>query len=122
MTDAKLLELAARAAIRAGMPIIQDRDGPQILYRTEANGNECYRIWNPIKDDGDAFRLAVKLRLYISHQNIGRVFVDITDNEGRYYPTAARWKGASEEYGADPNAATRRAIVEAAAEIGRAMG
>jgi len=58
--------------------------------------------WNPLTDDGDALRLAVKLVLGI------RFYIDGV--------------GVGESYemnNADPQAATRRAIVRAAAEIGR---
>lgn len=61
--------------------------------------------WNPLADDGDALRLAVKLGLVIER--------------GRCYPSL--WCGPM--FGEDvlpcPYAATRRAIVRAAAEIGR---
>ena len=63
MTDRELLELAAKAAAAAGMAIIDSEAGPQILERTSSDGTECYRIWNPLTDDGDALRLAVKLRM-----------------------------------------------------------
>jgi hypothetical protein len=62
-----------------------------------------------LTDDGDALRLAVKLKMT----------VDVTP-WGCY---ANRWddpKGTAEQFDDDPNAATRRAIVRAAAEIGRA--
>ncbi len=55
--------------------------------------------WNPITDAGDALRLAVKLDL---------LWRDIYD----YEPF---------EYERDPYAATRRAIVRAAAAIGKEM-
>lgn len=60
--------------------------------------------WSSLSDDGDALRLAVKLGLGI-----------------RFYLDGV---GAGEEYemnNEDPYAATRRAIVRAAAEIGRQM-
>ncbi len=68
---------------------------------------ECqdfYEIWNPRTDDGDALRLAVKLDLLVA---IGAA----RDCDGRL----------SLDNSDDPYAATRRAIVRAAAEIGRNM-
>jgi hypothetical protein len=55
--------------------------------------------WNPITDDGDALRLAVKLDLF----------------------DAATLTYEPEEHRAAPYAATRLAIVRAAAEIGKEM-
>lgn len=88
--DKELLELAAKAA---GINVDSWED--------------CG--WSPLSDDGDALRLAVKLRIEIG-----------------FYSTLVRaakqdqdWIG--EYYGNDPYAATRRAIVRAAAEIGRGM-
>lgn len=73
----------------------------------------CERdFWFPLSDDGDALRLAVKLGLEI--RTDGPYLIAVTpryvDNE------------LYEERGNDPYAATRRAIVRAAAEIGRTMG
>lgn len=102
MTDRELLELAAKAA---GMKILGWLDGvPDV---------GCARNivwWNPLTDDGDALRLAVKLELKISHRTVD---VDVSRGNASasvYVPT---YSGREE--------ATRRAIVRAAAEIGRAM-
>lgn len=99
MTDRELLELAAKAA------------GYDLLVRDN---------WNPLTDDGDALRLAVRLEILINpypadsrNRNIGR-----TITCSRLSPTASSFH---QDHGADPMVATRRAIVRAAAEIGRAM-
>ena len=72
--------------------------------------NDGEGSWNPLTDDGDALRLAVKLGISV-------LYSDFTGE------AEARWnRGAYRltEYGPDdPLAATRRAIVRAAAEIGR---
>ncbi len=65
--------------------------------------------WNPLHDDGDALRLAVKLNLAII---LTGVAVNVSEIGGR---------SSIEPTGDDPCAATRRAIVRAAAEIGRGM-
>lgn len=62
--------------------------------------------WDPLTDDGDALRLAVKLGLDLSFEVDNVVFANGT---------------CSEFLRSDYFAATRRAIVRAAAEIGRAM-
>ena len=88
MTDRELLERAAKAAgyeyAKHGGYIVVDG----------IPGN-----WNPLTDDGDALRLAVKLYLW---EPIRLAHHDITDAVDIY-------------------AATRRAIVHAAAEIVKAM-
>jgi hypothetical protein len=66
--------------------------------------------WNPLVCDGDAFRLAVKLKMQI---NVSRALVAVV------YYTQAGANGFSELFLDDPAATTRRAIVVAAAEIGK---
>jgi hypothetical protein len=94
--DRELLELAAKAC---GLE--------------EAKMRIEFNQWNPIEDDGDALRLAVKLQIIV-----GRY-----DN---YVNAAPLHDGAKEiviwsHNELDPYAATRRAITRAAAEIGRGM-
>ena len=95
MTDRELLELAAKAAgIRLhvwGTPNCEN-------FADLDTGNR----WNPLRDDGDALRLAVKLNLF----NGAEVY---------HFRSLERF-GRQDE---DDLAATRRAIVRAAAEIGR---
>jgi hypothetical protein len=97
-TDRELLELAAKAA---GIEVFFDDDGD--CYRVKASENRAY--WNPLQFDGDALRLAVNLQLHVlvgvAQTPDGDIHVD--KNMG------------------DPYAATRRAIVCAAVEIGKAM-
>lgn len=92
-TDRELLELAAKAA---GIELRWHPDG------TAYSDTRCsgyWGVWNPITDDGDALRLAAKLYLWESIRLAHR--------------------GVSADV--DIYAATRRAIVRAAAEIGRSM-
>lgn len=67
--------------------------------------------WNPLDDDGDALRLAVIVRAVIEPKEFG-VEAWVFEN---------RVSSGIVNYGDDPYAATRRAIVRAAAEIGRSM-
>ena len=90
----ELLELAAKAA---GLSFWQENS------------------WNPLDDDGDALRLAVKLNIDVFF-HASRVEGHVAG--GRIPPVRAIER---EDYGDDPYAATRRAIVRAAAEIGRNM-
>jgi hypothetical protein len=68
------------------------------------------RIWNPLKSDMDAFRLMVDCGMDIDESGDGvrvSIYGDIND-----IPEAF------EMYGNDKHAATRRAIVRAAAVMG----
>ena len=97
MTDKELLVLAAKAAF----------------------GEKAYQAltecgWNPLKDDGDALRLAVKLTIDVVH-DFDRVIACYGDDE---FETEYFYEKPTPT---DPYAATRRAITRAAAEIGKAM-
>ena len=106
MTDRELLEFAAKAA---GIVIKEWDYGEPVVDPTDGNYNFN---WNPLTDDGDALRLAVKLKLEIEFSSN---FVNVgTSHCGR------EWHMARES-GDDLYAATRRAIVRAAAEIGRSI-
>lgn len=111
MSDRELLELAARAA---GIEVFFDDDGD--CFRIKASGNRNY--WNPIAFDGDALRLAVRLRIMLNREiNCG---CDIVEAIGPEDDDMSR-HCSTESIEVDPYAATRRAIVRAAAEIGRQM-
>jgi flagellin-like hook-associated protein FlgL len=99
-TDKELLESAAKVAGVVGE------------YRTEhmcLNGDwldvtaihSDDGFWNPLEDDGDAFRLAVALDMAINIESgFGHTRAD----------------GCYEDHGSDAAAATRRAVVRAAAD------
>ena len=101
MTDRELLELAAKAA---GISL-----APTGCIWDDASAEMV--PWNPQDNDGDALRLAVKLELL--QLDLRHSFHTV-----RVYGAA---EGRIDEGANDPPAATRRAIVRAAAEIGRAM-
>lgn len=115
-SDRKLLELAAKAAGAAIAPceiknVTEQGDDIFIGYR--ADPEQWPRGWfDPLIDDGDALRLAVKLNLRVMSQD-KCVYV------GRNPDSVLGF--AAEMNGSDPCAAIRRAIVRAAAEIGRSM-
>jgi hypothetical protein len=67
-------------------------------------------VWVPLDDDGDALRLAVRLRLVV---DIG----GLAPTHERIYVGGLEGYLAHEPTGADIDAATRRAITRAAAEI-----
>ena len=104
MIDKDLLEFAAKACG------IFD----ELEWFEEPYGN-CWvhgsKEWNPLTDDGDALRLAVILG------------IDLVFNKeciDAFNDTRCEWvRQFVDETNDDPHAATRRAIVRAAAEIGR---
>ncbi len=100
MTDRELLERAAKAAGYMTPPSAGWLDA--IVICTPERGAQK---WNPLLDDGDALRLAVKLGLWV--EQIERYAVVSV-------PYGERINVA---HGADPYAATRRAIVRAAAAM-----
>ena len=119
MTDKELLELAAKAA---GISIIRSRlDNPlQKDFLIEGTSRNPYHengAWNPLTDDGDALRLAVKIGL---RDDIGcALYLADTEDTTTVFRKGANAK--TEESGQCPYAATRRAIVRAAAEIGKTL-
>lgn len=84
------------------------RDGDALMTHGDEPG--AFRQWNPLTDDGDALRLAVRVNLEMC------IAAPIT------YARMAMQEGISapisEFHGADAMAATRRAIVRAAAKLG----
>ena len=103
-TDLELLTLAAKAA-----NIHWDKDAEVWFAKPFVRSD-----WNPLQDDGDALRLAVKLRLHVDHHANGLEVWVI--NRGRRVTMRV-----FEESSVDHCADTRRAIVRAAAHIGEAM-
>jgi hypothetical protein len=105
--DRELLELAAKAAGLDTPRYVTDGFAlgwtlPPYGISTES-GPTRHRLWNPLTDDGDAFRLAMSLRMIVT-PGTARLL------DGRLF---GKDKDSVEE--------TRRAIVMAAAYIGRTM-
>lgn len=113
MNDNNLLALAAKASGRR----ISNRttDGGLMVCIDE---RRAPHKWNPLADDGDAFRLQVKLELIVGvHYDCSQPlpWLRVEDRLGN-------WTYAmTDEYGADLYAATRRAIVQAAAKLGATL-
>ena len=88
-------------------------------YFSKSNRKE----WNPLTDDGDALRLAVRLRLVVhvwdndTEISVAKTLPDGEDPD----PAYGEWICESYDSNNDPYAATRRAITRAAAEIGKAI-
>ncbi|MGS1060583.1 hypothetical protein [Burkholderia glumae] len=113
MNDRELLELAAKAA---GIIVDGFEDAPWLEIRY---GYTCAiscpsGYWNPLEDDGDALRLAVKLGLEINRVESMQKTICWY---GRSYPCCI--VELDSQNGGNPYAAARRAITRAAAEIAR---
>lgn len=103
MNDRELLELAAKVA---GLEVVT----PTMLDHGQ---------WNPIEDDGDALRLAVKLGILVQSE--------CYDDYDDMYAAAYKYDNGVEivsvrvPYTSDPYSASRWAIVQLAAILGRKM-
>ena len=122
-SDRELLEWAAKAAgYTTNHPWNAERltFNPPVyaLYVLNENG-VVHMAWNPLDDSGAAMNLAVDLDLAIvpypiyNKQKHSVLVKKNNLDESRFEKM--------ELHGDDPRAATRRAIVSAAAEIGKAM-
>lgn len=96
MNDKELLEMAAKAA---GISIISYQHGK---INCTLDGKKNFH-WNPLTEDADAFRLMVQLNMVSKHLFLEFLGEENHSCEGDYYK------------------ATRKAVVRAAAEIGRMM-
>lgn len=108
MTDRELLEKAAKAA---GYGKVEWMVGTFGVERPHVRFDDSWSWthWNPLTDDGDALRLAVKLRIMLDQIDKGYM---------AGYVVAVSVESFYEKEEPDPYAATRRAIVRAAAAIG----
>ena len=108
MTDREMLELAANAMLLQvqgeadDMVVYPGHRAGGLVVINERGGSS---LWNPLTDDGDALRLAVKM--------------NITVHPGFVYTPTGRLIDCRDY--ANQIGATRRAIVRAAAEMGRDM-
>lgn len=115
MTNKQLLESAAKAAgyiLKSWCPET-DESKEFFIAQLPVNGHEAEypeywseEYWNPLEDDGDAFRLAAKVGLLI---DLGPISCSV--HKGDVRDLGFEW------YNDDRCAATRRAIVCAVAKL-----
>lgn len=101
MTDRELLEMAGKA-IQVPAKVIGAEPGLYFLYKCVDGIDGAFPAWNPLKDDGDALRLAVNLP-----------GLDLQ------YVVASAWQAQATEAGRQGY--VRNYIVRVAAEIGKGM-
>lgn len=114
MSDRELLEFAAKAA---GYEVVWCSwygrfSGDVSGFRF---GDSIGQVWNPLQDDGDALRLAVKLGIDITFPHPSYVMAC----RGSEY--IGPWNKALVQGRDDYGRATRQAIAYTAALIGKAM-
>jgi hypothetical protein len=113
-TDRELLELAAKAAGFLETASVQDGYGFTALRVMDADSDWAGKDWNPLTDDGDALRLAVKLEMRVECSEEAQVYV--------WHKGFLIWNdlAINKNNAKERESATRRAIVRAAAAIGEA--
>lgn len=113
MNDKELLELAAKAAGYTFTHAWSDKFAV-------GTANDELEIWNPIENDSDALRLAVKLKIDIEflHENAHEGDV-VTATKNSNVNSICCFENTA--MNSNLFKAARRAIVRAAAEIGRNM-
>lgn len=111
MTDDQLILDAAKAA---GLTVQWSDNCGDFTIGAPYSRDE--RRWNPLTDDADAFRLAVKLGLTVATANGSKG--DIAEVYRNQSIVGRSDEGRAELHGSDSLAATRRAIVRAAAALG----
>jgi len=104
MNDREMLELAAKAA---SMQVLGWSNACQALLITGP------KVWDPLHDDGDAFRLAVTLKIEILFSGPGepKPWVSAIVKNTMIH--------AAEDIVGNPVESVKRAITRAAAEIGK---
>lgn len=121
MTDRELLQNAAKAAgitIEFREVYSSDFRSKREMALIREDGHWKRRVtdckfWEPLTDDGDAFRLMTKLKLLILPNKEG---------DATIVDSYTECEGVEALHNANDDSAIRRAIVLAAAAIGAAQG
>ncbi len=117
MDERELLERAARAGGIDYAEYLPDDD-----RSVDEQFDDIIRsMWNPLRDNGDAFHLAVKLGMFVLSPDKGdqSVVVQWSDVDNDDLEVYAR--EYLEDHNNDPFAATRAAIVKVAVGIEKTM-
>jgi hypothetical protein len=112
-TDREVLELAAKAA---GIKLHRWLGDLQNRYLLDPDFSVGIAVtWNPLTDDGDALALALSVGLVVDTKNARAIAYD------RLSAGHNDWVYGDEDGDFDEDDAVRRAIVFAAADIGRSI-
>lgn len=127
MTDKELIEMAAKAygfGDPEGNFVWTESEYPLGSKTSGALWNymgwcDTAELWNPLTDDGDALRLAVALRIDVSHDEVGMksfIYARTVFKDETHIGLSEIFDDESERL-----ERTRRAITRAAAQIGKEM-
>lgn len=111
-SESQILEWAARA--NGGLVYVE---GMGWIFEDE-NGNRG-KWWDPLNDDGDALRLAVKLQLNIFNEHVENSVAYCGDKQKIEFPYIVAVSETDRKVLPSDYRVTRVAIVFAAAEIGK---
>ena len=120
MSDRVLLEKAAKAAGYDDAKYQDMKGWGEVRYGLSCgiwSEKHLDDYWNPLESDGDALRLAVKLKIPLQFPDWG----DLARTWGAEDSNETHDETAR-DHGGDLGAATRRAIVRAAAALADAGG
>lgn len=109
MNDQELLTYAAKAI---DLKWLSYHHSKGLCCRDDKYGGLIEYYWNPLFNDADAFQLMVKLNLAVEVCN---------ENSKVFFGDFGEFKRSTYSNSTDKESATRRAIVMAAAEIGKGM-
>jgi hypothetical protein len=119
----ELLGLAAKAMCATGDPNFCNYDviGDSVVcLELGSRRGAITSYWNPLNNDGHALRLAVALRIPMDFAQTSFGGGGPLTKAGRCWDSnSSKWSMFGVHHDDDPYAATRLAIVTAAAEIGR---
>ena len=123
MTEREMLEFAAKAyglGSDSGGFIWTESEYPRGSNTNGALWNykgwhDTAELWNPLTDDGDALRLAVKLGIVVDAYRLSAI------SGSRLMSGHNNWERASEDDYCSDEQAVRNAITMVAAEIGKRM-
>lgn len=116
MTDRELLELAAKASGAKSTRYLRNPSWEEGDYAFEADFGYGITPWNPLEDNGDAFKLAISLQMRVSER---QAKIEHPYEPELCKPLAYSYVSRGEEQ--DSVKATKLAIVRAAASVGWMM-
>lgn len=108
MTDKELIELAAKAAGITGYRYSEGFGCMGLWNESDGGWFDACGLWDPLRDDGDALRLAVKLGIEFHMEGD-------EESECVWANEIFEWTDGC------ALSVTRRAITRAAAQIGKEM-
>lgn len=116
----QILSLAAKAA---GYDVAWNEHWQCYQHKNPAPNSRGFirHPWVPDENDGDAFRLLVRLQLTLCNEQVQSGVAYCTRHEGEKFPEVRGAESGESEILPEDYSASRMAILLAAAEIGKSM-